>query len=317
MLLAVAGLIAVVGGGAGSGTFASFTAETTNADNYFATGTLLLHNIGTDSQGTATALCKSEANADNDNTGCDALFSVPASDGSSPVWAKLTLTNAGSIDAAHITLDNDGTTCAVAAHTAITETNLGAAGLTSGTPTTTLPLASLSDNLAVGDSLVVAEGGHAQTFTVDAPATASGSPLNVTIKSATPNFDYTSAATVNTSPVFGSAPTDCSGLDLVIAESSTEDYTGFTTDDTGITAGADACTFPNSDGPSCLFANTTTLDSITSTPIDLEGDSAADLTLDAGQSRYFYIGVKPDATGGNEYQNRKFTFNLHWTITQA
>ena len=43
MLLTVVGLVAVAAGG-GSGTFASFTAETTNAGNTFATGTLVLSN---------------------------------------------------------------------------------------------------------------------------------------------------------------------------------------------------------------------------------------------------------------------------------
>jgi predicted ribosomally synthesized peptide with SipW-like signal peptide len=321
MLLAVAGLIAVVGGGAGSGTFASFTAETTNADNYFATGTLLLHNIGTDSEGNDTALCKSETDtANNDNVGCDALFEVPASDGSSAEWAELTLTNAGSIDAAHITVDNDGTTCDVATPASITTDHLGVA-LTTTPDTTQLTLATgTSAALSKGDTLVVAEGGHAQTFTVDADATSGATVIDVVDVAA--NYAYTTAATVDTSPTFGTAPANCDGLQFLIVETDS----GFSDATSESNTGADgtACSFAAANGTSCTFDSSLNLgstfpdgSSTTPTTHDLVDSGGTDVGLAAGASRYFLIGVKPDASGGNEYQNRKFTFNLHWTITQA
>ncbi len=73
MLLAAVGLVAAALGG--TGTFASFNAEVANGNNYFATGTLLLHNT---SGGTT---CTSEAASNNTNTnvttnGCATLFSV-------------------------------------------------------------------------------------------------------------------------------------------------------------------------------------------------------------------------------------------------
>ena len=71
MLLLAIGVIAVVA--SGSGTFASFNAETQNNNNTFATGTLLLHST------TGGTTCASESNSGNlnvtDPTGCSVLFS--------------------------------------------------------------------------------------------------------------------------------------------------------------------------------------------------------------------------------------------------
>jgi predicted ribosomally synthesized peptide with SipW-like signal peptide len=91
------GVLAVVGGSAG--TFASFTAETTNANNTFATGTLLLEN-GVDGGTT----CNSGNGSGNAIvTGCSTLFSVPSlSSGAQIKYAKLTLTNTGTLNAGGI-----------------------------------------------------------------------------------------------------------------------------------------------------------------------------------------------------------------------
>ena len=66
-LLLTAGVVAVVA--SSSGTFASFTAETTNPDNTFETGTIFLHN--TANGGTT---CTSETSAGN-AADCSTLFS--------------------------------------------------------------------------------------------------------------------------------------------------------------------------------------------------------------------------------------------------
>lgn len=70
MLLLAIGVVAVVA--SGSGTFASFNAQVQHNNNYFATGTLLLHAT---SGGTT---CASESNSGNlnvsDPTGCTVLF---------------------------------------------------------------------------------------------------------------------------------------------------------------------------------------------------------------------------------------------------
>lgn len=102
MLLLVIGVIAVVA--SGNGTFASFTAQTTNANNVFATGTLYLHNSGTDNSGNVTT-CESEVGVAgyNDNEACNALFTLnPLTSTSGAQVAYLTLANAGTLDSANI-----------------------------------------------------------------------------------------------------------------------------------------------------------------------------------------------------------------------
>lgn len=71
MLLVAVGLMAVAAGG--SGTFASFNAETANNGNYFATGTLILNNNGGTNTCTSASAVPSNFNAGTD---CDTLFHV-------------------------------------------------------------------------------------------------------------------------------------------------------------------------------------------------------------------------------------------------
>ena len=92
MLLCVIGLVSVA---AGSSTFASFSAQTTNTGNTFAAGTLFLH----DTSNGAT-LCTSESqttgpNFNIDPAGCGILFTADLSQGAAT--AHLALNNAGSL----------------------------------------------------------------------------------------------------------------------------------------------------------------------------------------------------------------------------
>jgi predicted ribosomally synthesized peptide with SipW-like signal peptide len=97
MLLTVIGLVSVA---AGSGTFASFSAETTNPGNTFAAGTLFLHNT----KGATTCTSESATTGPfNVNPGdgtngdtCATLFTADLSAGAAT--AHLALNNAGSID---------------------------------------------------------------------------------------------------------------------------------------------------------------------------------------------------------------------------
>lgn len=96
MLLTTAGIIAVVA--QGSGTFASFSAETTNHGNLFQTGTLTLGNgINSDS-----SLCWSNdtGSTDNLNPTCGAVFtgSTDWQPGDSPSQAVITVQNGGTVD---------------------------------------------------------------------------------------------------------------------------------------------------------------------------------------------------------------------------
>src|SRR4051794_34004 len=72
MLLMVVGLVSIAAGG--GGTFASFSAETANTGNYFATGTLILNDNG------GVNTCTSAVDSGNSNTtgtDCDTLFATP------------------------------------------------------------------------------------------------------------------------------------------------------------------------------------------------------------------------------------------------
>lgn len=75
MLLMVIGLVSIAAGG--SGTFASFSAQTTNAGNYFATGSLILNDNGGHSTCTS-AVATGTVNSQNTNAGtdCDVLFKM-------------------------------------------------------------------------------------------------------------------------------------------------------------------------------------------------------------------------------------------------
>ncbi|HJX47229.1 MAG TPA: SipW-dependent-type signal peptide-containing protein [Gaiellaceae bacterium] len=108
VLLAAVGLVAAALGG--TGTFASFNAETTNA-NTFQTGSITLGNKV--NNGT---VCYSSAGPNNANTtGCDAIFAAQAwKPGDSPTSENLTLNNTGSLPAATLSvwapkLNTDGT----------------------------------------------------------------------------------------------------------------------------------------------------------------------------------------------------------------
>jgi predicted ribosomally synthesized peptide with SipW-like signal peptide len=104
-------VVSAVAAIAGGGTFASFTASTTNANNVFQTGFLELSNDG------PGALCVSSDDAtnigDGSNSACDALFTaatlrIPGASAT----ANLTLKNNGNIDGFLQTTTANGAACA-------------------------------------------------------------------------------------------------------------------------------------------------------------------------------------------------------------
>jgi predicted ribosomally synthesized peptide with SipW-like signal peptide len=308
MLLAAVGLIAA--GLGGTGTFASFTAETTNAGNYFATGTLFLHNNG------GTTTCTSESTLANNATitGCDVLFHVAPLTSTSPVWAHLTLTNAGSIDSTDIKFNAPGG-CSFAAST-FSSTALAAPLPVSGNPVTTLHFASLSGSIAVGDAILVTEGTHAQTFTATAAAAATAT--SVSVASVTANFSYTTGATLSNAPTFTGAGNLCSQLQFMIVETGSNFNGDSPTGATSCSYGFGA-TNPTPPYTGCAFDSSKTLANLPDvSPVQLlDADNSTPTTLVAGQSRYFLIGIKPPASLTNAYQNRRAQFDLHWQIDQA
>lgn len=307
MLLAAVGLIAAGLGGAG--TFASFTAETTNSGNYFATGTLFLHNNG------GTTTCTSESDLANNAVvnGCDVLFHVAPLTSTSPIYAHLTLTNAGSIDSKDIQFNAPGG-CSFAAST-FSSTALAAPLPVSGNSVTTLHFAALTGSIAVGDAILVTEGTHAQTFT--ATAAASAGATSVTVTSVTANFSYTTGASLSNAPTFTGAGNLCGQLQIMVVETGAN-FNG------DVPTGATSCSYgfgnPISGPPftGCAFDSSKTLQNLPSSPTPLlDADHTTNTTLLAGQSRYFLIGIKPPTGLANAYQNRRAQFDLHWQIDQA
>jgi predicted ribosomally synthesized peptide with SipW-like signal peptide len=308
VLLAAVGLVAAALGG--TGTFASFNAETTNTGNYFATGTLLLHNNG------GTTTCTSEADSNNTNNlstnGCDVLFKVAPLNDSAAHWAHLTLSNAGSIDATDIKFDAP-TGCSTPSSSF--GPNALTTALTSGNAVSTLHFSALTGSIAAGDPILVTEAGHAQTFTAAAAAIAGAT--SVAVQTVNANFSYTTAATIGTSPTFGSGNL-CSGLQFMIVETNAS-FNG----DSPV--GAVSCSYgvgdtaPTTPYTGCAFDPSKTLFNLPSGTMQplLNPDNSTPTTLAAGASRYFLIGIKPSSSFGNTYQNRRAQFDLHWKIDQA
>jgi len=105
MLLCVIGLVSVA---AGSGTFASFSAQTTNPNNTFAAGTLYLHDTP---NGGTTCTSESATTGPNFNVNpgdgtngnnCSALFTADLSQGATT--ATIALNNAGSLNSTDLQL---------------------------------------------------------------------------------------------------------------------------------------------------------------------------------------------------------------------
>src|SRR2546423_2443398 len=89
------GVVTGIGALAGAGTFATFTAQTTNPTNTFANGTLVLSNkVGS---GTA-CLSTGGGNTDtNSNSSCDSAFSLAVKAAGDSSTANITLQNKGSL----------------------------------------------------------------------------------------------------------------------------------------------------------------------------------------------------------------------------
>jgi hypothetical protein len=167
-----------------SGTFASFSAETSNLGSGISSGTLTM----SDQVNTNTAcLSANGATQDNINSGCGAALTVtniaPGVFGPTQT-AKIAIQNTGSIDASKLYL-----------YAPAVNAKLNAA-LTSGVAVTSLTVTPLEGTVAIGDTIVVSHSGHSQNFTASAAAvggataiTVSGAPLA--------NFSYPLSSNVN------------------------------------------------------------------------------------------------------------------------
>ena len=91
------GVVAAIGALAGAGTFATFTAQTTNPSNTFADGTLVLSN--TVNSGTACLSTGGGTTDTNSNGSCDTVFSLSVKAPGDSGTADITLENKGSLAA--------------------------------------------------------------------------------------------------------------------------------------------------------------------------------------------------------------------------
>jgi predicted ribosomally synthesized peptide with SipW-like signal peptide len=306
LLLMVIGLVSIAAGG--SGTFASFSAETTNSGNYFASGTLFLHNTH------AGTTCTSESGTlDNvQTTGCDTLFTVPIITAGSTYTAHLTLLNAGTIDASDIKFW--GSTCTNGNGTIVHALLNGAA--VNGAAVSSLTVHPLAGAITAGDTIVVStpDGQHKQTFTADTGGAIAGA-TSIPVVATTWNYAFDDLSDVNDTSASGATPAFatsqlCSGLKLYIEETNNSNVTqrcsyGTTLAAASCTAGSSAslASLPTSGSPFTLSL----------TP-DLGTNTAQKLS--AGQSREFNIKVLAPASLDNTYQDRSATFGLTWHIDQ-
>jgi len=306
LLLMVIGLVSIAAGG---GTFASFSAETTNSGNYFASGTLFLHNTH------AGTTCTSETSNDNlTPTGCDTLLTLPIISAGSTYTAHLTLQNAGTIDASDIKLFSPGG-CTDANGTIVHALLDGA--VNSGDPVSSLTVHPVAGTIAAGDTVVVSDptGNHKQTFTVDTGGAAAGA-VSIPVVADTWNYSYDDFSDVNDTTASGPTPIFstsqlCSGLKIYIEETNSSNAVQDCS--YGTTLGAASCTVASSGALSGIPTTRGAAATLDLTP-DLGTNTGTKLS--AGQSREFNINVVAPATLDNTYQDRSAKFDLTWHIDQ-
>jgi predicted ribosomally synthesized peptide with SipW-like signal peptide len=288
LLLLAIGVIAIVA--SGSGTFASFNAETTNPNNTFATGTLFLHNTS------GSTTCTSESASDNLSTSssCATLFSVPNLGPGDVKTATLTLTNAGSVDSPSIKFDTPSTGCVASAAT------IGTLNTQVGTSATTSVLIdNLTQTLVSNTVITLTDGSFTQNFTVaTTTAPASSGPTTVPVVSATPTHTFpANTTTISLNASFGTPTNLCNALTISIQEmnGSTPVACAYGTGTTSCTAG-------------------TAISAIGTTPVPLNLDTSSFSGLPASKSRTFQITVTAPSTLSNADQNRQAKFDLLWHI---
>jgi hypothetical protein len=178
-----------------SGTFASFSAETSNTGSSVASGTLTMSNkVGTQ----AACLSSNAASTNNANAACDKFFQLSnLAPGVYGGAAALTVQNTGSIDASKFYFWASPVTARLTT------------GLTNGqTGITSLTVSALEGNIASGDHLLVTYGSSSQTFVANG-ATAGGS-TTIAVNSATASAAFPAGAVLtDTDSNAGSTNLNC------------------------------------------------------------------------------------------------------------
>jgi hypothetical protein len=236
-------------------------------------------------------------------------------DSSATYYAKLTLTNAGSLPASDIKVSMP-TACATVAQEGTA--TLGTA-LTLGQAVTTLTVTSESGTFASGDPIVLTNGTSTQTFIANGAV--SNGATSIAVQPAVANAAYSTTATIS-GPTFTPGGDLCGQLKMSIVETDSAFDNSAATNAKGCAYGV-LDTTNATDGLGCTLASGTLLSSVLSTQTNLglfSGGGTGNLgtQLGAGGSRFFLVAIKnPGGSFGNTFQNRKASFNLLWHIDQA
>lgn len=305
MLLTVIGLVSIA---SGSGTFASFTAETVNPNNTFATGTLFLHNTAG-----AGTVCASETAALNTKT-CDTLFTNVTIKPGQAQAAYLTLRNAGTLPASGIKFWEPACTESTPAigtlNGAVTSGNSNGGSIA---------VTGLNQNVSAGTLVLVTDGTNSQTFTVGANTLSGASSIPVNTINWAHNFANGVKIELDTS-AFTSSPNLCGNLEFSITERTAANGGGA---DAGCAWGAvSGSTCDTTNANYALFGGVSSPGTSAGTASSLTlasggGSGNAGTGLDPSGERYFKLIVTAPASLGNTAQNDALTFDLHWQITAA
>jgi len=204
VLMMVIGVVAYFGG---AGTFAGFTAQTTNANSTLGSGSLLMQNTVN-----ANPVCESKLGESNNNVNanCTALFSFSNQEpGVYSGVSTVTIKNSGTLNASTMYL------WAPYANGVLSTT------INSGANVTSLSLyasghgpAGLEGTVNSGDHLLVTYGGNSQTFVASAGAAPGATSITVNALAATATFQ-TGATVEDLDSNTSAANTDCYDTQLV------------------------------------------------------------------------------------------------------
>lgn len=204
VLMMMVGIVAYFGG---AGTFAGFTAQTSNANSTLGSGSLLLQNTVN-----ASPVCESKVgeSSNNVNANCTALFSYSNQEpGVYSGVSTVTIKNSGTLNASTMYLwapyANGVLSTSISSGSSVTSLSLYASGHGP---------AGLEGTVNSGDHILVTYGGNSQTFVASAGAAPGATTINVNSLVATATFS--AGATVeDLDSDTSAANTDCYDTQLV------------------------------------------------------------------------------------------------------
>ena len=198
VLLAVMAIAAAAYLGTG-GTFATFSADTSNSGDSIASGTLTM-----DNQVNSGTLCLSANGAVNSNPNCDKVVNITnVAPGvfTSTSTASVTIRNTGTIDATNFYLSAPY----------VNSTLTSPVSVTVGSNSATLQLSGLEGTVASGDTIRLTYGNNTQDFTAGANLSGTSSATSLAVSgTATTAYTFpTGTIVTDRSSNTGVANTDC------------------------------------------------------------------------------------------------------------